>query len=218
MQTAIDTDLIEFEGWTMRVRSSQRPGRLLLLLHGYTGDENSMWVFARGLPAHYQIISPRAPLRAESAGFSWRVLHKMEIGRPSLDQLRSPAEALIRLVDAYQRSAGIDAAQFDVMGFSQGAVLSTVLAFQYPHRVGRVGILAGFVPGGLEELVSSRPLEGKAFFVTHGTKDETVPIDRARASMRLLEQAGAIVTYCEDEVGHKVSAGCLQALKNFFVD
>jgi predicted esterase len=32
----------------------------------------------------------------------------------------------------------------------------------------------------------------------------------------LLESAGADVTFCEDEVGHKVSAHCLHALEDFF--
>lgn len=218
MQTAIDTDLIEFENWTMRVRPSQAPKRLMVLIHGYTGDENSMWVFARDLSPHYWTIAPRAPHPSGKAGYSWRPLQGSDFGRPSLDQLRSPAEALIRLIDAYQASAGIEAEQFDAMGFSQGAVMCNVLAFLYPQRVRKVGILAGFIPSGLEPLVPSRPLEGKPIFVAHGTKDETVTVDRARISISLLEQAGAQVTYCEDEVGHKVSAGCLQALKSFFRD
>jgi predicted esterase len=33
-----------------------------------------------------------------------------------------------------------------------------------------------------------------------------------------LEQAGANVTYCEDEVGHKLSAACLRTLKDFLKD
>jgi predicted esterase len=61
-------------------------------------------------------------------------------------------------------------------------------------------------------------LEGKSFFVAHGTKDQTVPIERARAALTLLEQAGAQVTFCEDDVGHKVSVACLRALKDFFSD
>jgi phospholipase/carboxylesterase len=61
-------------------------------------------------------------------------------------------------------------------------------------------------------------LEGKPFFAAHGTRDETVTIDVARASMEILEQAGAKVTFCEDDVGHKVSAACLRALKSFFSD
>jgi phospholipase/carboxylesterase len=125
---------------------------------------------------------------------------------------------LIRLVDEYPASAGLEASLFDVMGFSQGAAMSSLLAFLYPERIRKVGILAGFVPGGLEELVAQRPLEGKPFFVVHGTKDQMVTIERARASIETLERAGAQVTYCEDEVGHKVSVTCLRALKKFFAD
>ena len=218
MQTLIETELIEFEGWTLRVLPSAKPKRLLLLIHGYTGDENSMWVFAQGLSPHYQIIAPRAPHSAGSGGFTWRPLHRLDFGNPSLDQLRPPAEALIRLVDAYQMSTGVDASVFDVMGFSQGAVMCNVLSFLFPHRIRKAGILAGFVPGGLEALIPDRPLEGKSFFVTHGTEDETVTIERARESIRLLEDAGAQVTFCEDDVGHKVSVRCLSALKNFFAE
>ncbi|MEO8358134.1 MAG: hypothetical protein ABI621_19695 [Chloroflexota bacterium] len=214
-----DTSLIEFNNWTLRIReAAHQPARLLLLIHGLTGDENSMWVFARNLPPQYWMVAPRAPHTAEQGGYTWREFPSSDFGRPTMDQLRPNAEALIRLVDEYSASAGIKANTFDVMGFSQGAAMSNVLAFRYPNRIRKVGILAGFVPGGLDELVAQRPLDGKPFFVAHGTKDEMVPVDRARASIEILEQAGARVTYCEDEVGHKVSVNCLRALKDFFID
>ncbi|MCI0549742.1 MAG: hypothetical protein L0287_02175 [Anaerolineae bacterium] len=219
MQTVPDTNLIQFEGWTLRIRESKDSApRLLLMIHGITGDENSMWVFARDLPAHYWIVAPRAPYTAEPGGYSWRPAQFGNLDGPSLEWLRQSAEALIRLVDAYSASVKIDASTFDVMGFSQGAAMSNVLAFLYPQRIRKTGILAGFVPRGLEELVSQRPLEGKPFFVAHGTKDEKVTVERARASIALLEQAGAKVTYCEDDVAHKVSVNCLRALKEFLSD
>ena len=219
MQTAPDTQLIQFEGWTLRIRESPGPSpRLLLLIHGLTGDENVMWVFARDLPAHYWIVAPRAPYTAQASGYSWRPPQFESLDGPSLEQLKQSAEALIRLVDAYTASVGIEASTFDVMGFSQGAAMSNVLAFLYPHRIRKTGILAGFVPSGLEELVPQRPLEGKLFFVAHGTKDERVAVELARSSIALLEQAGAKVTYCEDDVAHKVSLNCLRALKEFFAD
>ena len=213
--------LITFKDWTLRVRESSDPSpRLMLLIHGLTGDENSMWVFARNLSSAYWMVAPRAPYASQmqQGGYSWRTRDSDAEDRPSLEQLRSSAEALIHLADAYADSVGLKADVFDVMGFSQGAAMSSLLAFLYPERIRRVGILAGFVPGGLDVLVTQRPLEGKPFFVAHGTKDETVPIERARASIETLEQAGARVTFCEDEVGHKVSAGCLRALKDFFTD
>lgn len=215
-----NTSLIEFQNWTLRIRESASPSpRLLLLIHGLTGDENSMWVFARNLSSGYWMVAPRAPYPAEPSGYSWRErFDSSQFGRPTVEQLRGGAEGLIRLVDEYSASAGIDASIFDVMGFSQGAAMSNVLAFLYPQRIRKTGILAGFVPGGLDELISQRPLEGKPFFVTHGTKDDMVSIERARQSVMILEQAGAKVTYCEDEVGHKVSVNCLRALKDFLTD
>ncbi|HLF73329.1 MAG TPA: hypothetical protein VI524_03200 [Anaerolineales bacterium] len=214
-----NTSVVSFNGWTLRLRESTHPApRLLLLIHGLTGDENSMWVFGRGMPAHYWMIAPRAPHASGLSGYSWCPSQSGEEDRPGLETLEPAAEALIRLVDEYSASAGLDASRFDVMGFSQGAAVSSVLAFRHPDRIRKTGVLAGFVPQGLEGLVTQRPLEGKPFFVAHGTKDETVTVGRARASITLLEQAGAQVTYCEDEVGHKVSAACLRALQKFFAD
>jgi phospholipase/carboxylesterase len=211
-----NTSLIQFEDWTLRIREATgQPARLLLLIHGYTGDENSMWVFARDMPSHFWMVAPRAPHASETTGFSWRPLQPGTFGRPHLEDLLPAAEDLIRLVDAYQASAGIEAPDFDVMGFSQGAAMANILAFLYPERVRKIGILAGFVPSGLEEYTAKRPLEGKSVFVTHGTQDEMVPIDRARASMDILEQAGAEIVYCEDDVGHKVSLNCVRALRSY---
>jgi len=190
----------------------------MLMIHGLTGDENSMWVFARNLPANYWILAPRAPYTAEAGGYSWRLPQFENMDRVSLDLLRSAADALIGLVDEYSASVEIDATTCDVMGFSQGAAMSNVLAFLYPQRIRKTGILAGFVPSGLEELVTQRPLQGKPFFVTHGTRDDMVSVDIARTSVKILEQAGASVTYCEDDVAHKVSVNCLHALKDFFAD
>src|SRR5215212_2132059 len=200
-----NTSLILFKNSTLRIRESTHPSpRLMLLIHGLTGDENSMWVFARNLPSDYWMVAPRAlhPSQMEQGGYSWRSGLSEAEDRPSLEQLKPAAEALLRLVDEYAASVRLNASVFDVMGFSQGAAMCNLLALLYPRRVRKVGILAGFMPGGLEELISQRPLEGKPFFVAHGTKDETVTIERARASIEILEQAGAQVTFCEDDVGH----------------
>lgn len=226
MQTPMKTELIEFNGWTLRMRpaETQNP-RLLLMVHGLTGDENSMWVFARRFPADYCIIAPRAPHTAKPMGFSWRSnplsldeVQKDPTRRPSLDALRSSAEALMRFVDEYSAEVQVEAQQFDVIGFSQGGAMVSVLGLLYPERIRKMGILAGFVPAGLEEQIDARALDGKYIFVAHGTQDEMVPIDRARASMELFERAGASITYCEDEVGHKLSSTCLRALETYLAD
>ena len=153
MQTATNTELIEFNNWTLRVRASQSVNpRLLVLIHGWTGDENSMWVFARGISSDYWMIAPRAPhaLRAESSGFSWRPPQPETFGRPSLEALRPAADGLIRLIDEYSASVKVDALQFDLMGFSQGAAMVNLMGMLYPHRFRKMAVLAGFVPSVLE--------------------------------------------------------------------
>jgi phospholipase/carboxylesterase len=222
--TATDTELISFGDWTLRVRASQsKSPRLLVLLHGWTGDENSMWIFTRGFSPDYWMMAPRAPHAAEPGGFSWRPLQASALrqaqgstfGLPSLETLLPAADGLLKLIDEYSASVKLDALQFDLMGFSQGAAMVNLIGMLHPHRIRKMGVLAGFVPAGLEQLIPQKPLAGKMIFVAHGTQDQMIPVDRARASMELLEQAGAQITYCEDEVGHKLSANCLRALENY---
>ncbi len=217
--THFHADLVTFDSWTLRVHpAAETPARLLLLVHGWTGDENSMWVFARNFPPRYYMLAPRAPRAAEDKGYTWRAPRPGTHGAPTLEDFRPAAEALIRLVDAYAPTVRVDAAQFDVMGFSQGAAVTNALALFYPSRIRKAGVLAGFMPLESESVIAQRPLEGKPFFVAHGTQDELVTVDKARLSIEALERAGARVTYCEAEVGHKVSADCLRALEKFFAD
>lgn len=216
MQTAINTELINFKDWVLRVRpSASLDAKLLVMLHGWTGDENSMWVFTKRLSSKYWIIAPRAPYEAESKGFSWRPLHPETFGRPSLERLLPAAKGLIHLIDEYAASVKLEARQFDLMGFSQGGAMVNVMGMLYPERVNKMAVLAGFLPSGLEDALESQVLLGKNVFVAHGTQDELVPLERARASMEGLERAGAQLTFCEDEVGHKLSSNCLRALEAY---
>jgi phospholipase/carboxylesterase len=216
VQTATDADPVSFGDWTLRARPSQSANpRLLILLHGWTGDENSMWIFTRGLSPDYWMIAPRAPHAADPSGFSWRPIQTSAFGWPSLETLLPAADRLIKLIDEYSASVKLDALQFDLVGFSQGAAMANVMGMLHPNRIRKMGVLAGFVPAGLEGLIAQKPLVGKNIFVAHGTQDQMISIDRARASIELLEQAGAQITYCEDEVGHKLSKNCLRSLENY---
>ena len=191
---------------------------MLLLLHGWTGDENSLWVFVRNFPEDYNILAPRGPHPSNqpAGGFSWRPIRSDNLGWPSLDDLRPAAESLISLMDGYSADKNLDASQFDVMGFSQGAALTNTITLLHPERIRRVGILAGFVPANAEQIIERKPLKDKAIFIAHGRLDETVKIETARQSVKLLEMAGANTTFCVDEVGHKVGAHCLRELEGFF--
>jgi phospholipase/carboxylesterase len=215
--TPIDARLLTFENWTLRLRAgTENPAPLLLLLHGWTGDENSMGLFVHSLPARYTILAPRAPFTAPEGGYTWREIGTGSWGFPSLEELKPAAEALVALVDALPDLVDVDRTRFDLIGFSQGAALSYVLALNHPDRVRTIAALSGFLPEGAERLLQGRLLEGKKIFVAHGTTDKMVPVERARQAAKMLEGSGVRVSYCESDAGHKVSKDCLKGLEAYF--
>jgi len=215
--TPIEPKLHTFKDWTFRLKSASSGSvRLFLLLHGWKGDENSMWIFSRNLPEHYTFLAPRGLYADPGGGYSWRKIVPGTWGFPSLDNLRPAADALIQFVDEWSILTGIDASRVTVAGFSQGAALTYTLALLYPERIHTFAALSGFLPNGAQFLLEARSLAGKRVFVAHGRADDMVPVERAREAVRMLEVSGVDVDYCESDAGHKVSRDCVRGVEAFF--
>lgn len=189
------------------------PLPIILLLHGWTGDENSMWIFSRHLPPNHILVAPRGLYSSPLGGFSWNL--DQTKGWPSVNDFSSAIETLDHLLDE-ENFHNADFSQVSLVGFSQGASLAYAYIIQYPSKFLRFVGLSGFLPEDIEGLLTNRPLEGKQGYITHGTQDHLVPVDKARKAVKLLESAGAKVTYCEDDVGHKLSLDCFIGMENFF--
>lgn len=189
--------------------------RLMFLLHGWTGDENSMLVFAGKLPPASWLVALRGQYPAPQGGYSWHVPTARR-DWPHLDDFRPAVESLLNLITP-ENFPSAELEQIDLVGFSQGAALAYTLAILYPARVRAVAGLAGFLPDGVATFLGSdKPLQGKPVFVTHGSQDVIVPVEMARRGVEFLQQAGAEVRYCEDDVGHKLSAYCFASLEAFW--
>jgi phospholipase/carboxylesterase len=221
----IKTDgVLAFEQWTVRYHLPDGDGShpVLLLIHGWTGDENVMWIFTPHLSPRYLILAPRGLHKAADGGYGWEP--HLHLGWPQISDFRPSVDALLTLLDRLKTGvdglpsaiAGSDFSSLNIMGFSQGAALVYTLALLHPERIQRLAGLAGFIPEDASHLVDRRPLSGKQVFVAHGQRDERVPVEKARTSVRILEEAGASVTYCEEDVGHKLSVSCFHALEKFF--
>ena len=216
MQTGNEPYLIEDQGWVVKVQPPKQPERprVLLLLHGWTGDESVMWIFTRNLPANTWLFAPRGQVISPEGGYGW-LEHELAAGWPTLDQFAGPAAALINAFHAWKAEAGAPQDPFDVMGFSQGAAMAYALGAIYPQQVSRVIALAGFMPRETGESAKYAAYKGKKVYMAHGTADKTVPVRCAQDAVQTLQQHGAQVTYCESEVGHKLSAACLRGLETF---
>jgi phospholipase/carboxylesterase len=197
------TDIIPAaSGLLYRVRRGRPRGPLIIMLHGLSGDENVMWIFDHALPGDATVIAPRALYASGCGGASWA----RSVVRDELDDvdfgeaLKVLARFMAEVIELYQ----IDPQRVILMGFSQGAALSYAYSLLYPESLRGVIALAGFLPtrAPAEAQAASLP----AYLILHGTHDEAVPIDRARAARSVLESRGASVEYHEHRVGHKVSA------------
>jgi len=176
----IKLQTIQIDDWVLRCRLpiDDAPHPIILLLHGWTGDENTMWVFAPHLPADVILIAPRAPHPASQGGYSWRIFEPGQ-PRPTIDDFRPAADALMALITAWPLSFPGISDDLRLIGFSQGAALAFTFAILHPERVRACASLAGFIP-------------------------------------QLLQGAGADITYCEADVGHKLSLDCFRGLDVFF--
>ncbi len=213
-----DLQDLNIDGWTLKVRqpAGDGPHQVILLIHGWTGDEHSMWVFAPRLPKNALLIAPRAPYPSnhpQIAGYSW--VQERADGFSSLDMF-APAvagfESLLAKLPGHFPQA--DFARFGMAGFSQGSAFSVAYAVQNAARVERLAMLAGFLPEASQAALPA--LSGLPVFIAHGTQDQTVPLARAQAAREQLAGAGAEVRYCESEVGHKLGANCVAELAVFF--
>jgi phospholipase/carboxylesterase len=223
--TASEPNTTFESGWVVRIQpptSQAETGeetataspRNLLLLHGWTGNETVMWIFTHNLPPNTWIFSPRGPVAAPEGGYGW-VPRVEENAWPALSDFEEIARALM---GAYRHWSGRNQTQYlplDVMGFSQGAAMAYALATFYPRQIDRLVALAGFLPTDGQPPGRYSALNGKKIYIAHGTQDDTVPVQMAHEAVQVLQEAGAQVTYCESNVGHKLGVECLRGLREF---
>jgi phospholipase/carboxylesterase len=187
--------------------NTKEPLPALVLVHGWLGDENSMWAFSPAFPASTFVVSVRAPFAVEN-GNGWTIAGDEESFDRGLDALH---DFIIQLPYVYP----VDANKITIMGFSQGAAMCYALTLKEPPLVRAIAALAGFVPPQARQWIAPDRLSGKPIFIAHGIQDPTVSIDEARTARDLMQQCDADVTYHESQSTHKLSAQAMRELKTW---
>lgn len=183
------------------------------MLHGWTGDEYSMDVFLRAIPANFRVLSPRGPVQAPEHGYGW-VSFRPGVAAP-LPDYQLTAAKLNSALDRWISQHTLPNTRLTLIGFSQGAAMALTFALTYPERVERVACLSGFLPQTDLPGPGEFSLDGLRVFISHGAQDKIIPVENARKTASWFKAAGARVTTCESEVGHRLSASCHRGLKEF---
>lgn len=204
----------ELDGRPHRIRVPKGPGPhpTLIMVHGWEGDEDSTWIFARTIGAQWLVASPRAPFEL-MRGYGWYRFGST--GRTDPETFQVGLETLARYVAALETKYPVDRARLVLLGFSQGGAMA--YAYGLTHVVGGIVSLGGYIPGTAPKPLP--PLNGMPVLIIHGEQDETIAVEIARKNRDQLTAAGAEVTYLEEGgMGHRVGAEGMRLLTGWLAD
>lgn len=216
----------ENEGTALNLTHMVRPamerdkagGRVpgLVLLHGRGANEEDLMGLEGALDPRFTIVSARAPFRL-GPGYAWYVM--TQVGQPDDASMRTSMEELRAFLTALPEAYGVDPRRLYLLGFSQGAIVSSALAMLMPERIAGVVMHSGYVAAEHTKLdLNPDGLAGKPFFVAHGKYDDIIPVTWGRDGQEYLEAAGADVIYKEYPIGHSISEESLYDLSEWLTE
>jgi phospholipase/carboxylesterase len=180
----------------------------IVMLHGLSGDEKVMWVLEAVLPKGGLVASPRGLYPLPDGGYRWKA--RSAGYRSSVSDFVPAVKALVRTVEDLEQRTGMDRRRLVLLGFSQGAGVAFAAAALSALRPAALVALAGYLPEG-----DVRSLAGLQVYWGHGLRDDMIPIERARSGVERLREVGAVVNFCETDVGHKLGVECARDLRTW---
>jgi len=206
------------------IRPSSLTGKkppVLFMLHGYGSNEEDLFSFAPELPEKLCIISIRAPYILQPYGYAWYAINfDDEKGKWSDDeQAIESRDKIINFIDEACSTYGLDESNVNLLGFSQGTILSYAVALSYPENVKNIIALSGYINEGiLLDNYKDNNFDNLNFYCSHGDMDQVIPVDWARKSPELLESLGIKYKYEEYPTGHGVVQQNFYSLKKWISD
>ena len=201
--------------YTAHVPPGEGPFPSLLVLHGWGASAHDLIGLAPILNAgRALVLSPQGPVVFPIAegvpGYGWFDLTRG--GPPEPGEIKQAADAVDRFLTAAAERYPIDPRKQVLLGFSQGGVVAYELALRDPSRYAGLVALSSWLPEELVTGAGAPRLENLPVFVTHGTQDPMIPVDRGRESRERLTALGAILTYREYEMQHEIRPEALRDL------
>ncbi|GGE30250.1 alpha/beta hydrolase [Psychroflexus planctonicus] len=204
----------------IRPSSLTEKAPLLLLLHGYGSDENDLFSFASELPKEYIVVSAKAPHSLQPYGNAWYAINFDAAGDKFSDteQAIKSRERIMQFIDELIDAYPIDEKDINLLGFSQGTILSFAAALSYPEKFNKIIGLSGYIDKNM--LVNGFDIKDFSHlkvYNSHGSQDQVIPVDWARNNQEILNELNIEFKYEEFPVGHGVAPQNFASLMKWLV-
>ncbi len=194
---------------------NEGPYKTVVMLHGRSGSENVMWIFARTVPPDWLVVAPRGIKDDSAGGYAWHPRRRDHW--PSLKEFDEASAAVHQFIRALPQLYDADPDHIYLMGFSQGAATAYATAIRYPGIVQGIAGLVGFVPTECDAALETSPLKDLPIFMAVGKKDPLIPLSRTSGCAQVLTMAGTHLEYHEYDTGHKLNAEGFQDLTRWWL-
>ncbi|PRP66719.1 alpha/beta hydrolase [Nonlabens agnitus] len=193
--------------------ANRKNAPLLILVHGYGSNEQDLFSFAPQMDAGIHIVSVRAPYELPPYGAAWYAIdYTADKGKFSdLNQARQSIQLLKKFVGEVKDRYDVDANSINMLGFSQGAILSMAMALSEPSIFKNVVAMSGYLNEDLVvdmDRLESRFRESELttnFFISHGTMDQVIPFSWAMQAQPVMERLDVDYVFKQYPMGHGVS-------------
>jgi len=242
---AMNVETMELGGLKCHVVDTLNPGATpsmaVVLCHGFGAPGTDLVAlgpeliqYDPQLAASVRFYFPEAPLSLDELGmYGGRAWWPLNIERMAAavengdvrhlrtetpDGLDSARNLLTSFVNEVCETAGIDAAQVVLGGFSQGSMLATDVALSLPQRLAGLCVLSGTLlcEDRWRELAARRgPLP---VLQSHGRQDPLLPFVAAESLRDLLVEGGLPVEFLPFDGMHTISADALERFAKFLIE
>jgi phospholipase/carboxylesterase len=205
---------------TAHIPAGDGPHPTVVALHGWGASAHDLLGLAPFLHRGEALVlcpqgSVRVPIGPGLEGYGWFPITGG--APPDASALRRGSDAVAGFLEEARARYPMDPRKLVLLGFSQGGVLAYDLALREPGRYAGLVALSSWLPAPL--LPRRQPEhEGFPTFVTHGTEDPMIPVQRGRESREALLSLGVNLTYREYEMGHEIRPEALRDLVDWLDD
>lgn len=198
---------------------SQSKPPLIIMIHGFGANKDDLFSFANMLNPKYLKIAAQAPYEVYMPGS--RAWYNLYVNGNEYQPNNEEAQKSIDLLKIFiiELKSTFNISEVNLLGFSQGAILSYALSLSEPKKYNKVFALSGYVDADLIQLPDNKyDLDNLELFISHGSYDDVIPFQKAKSSYVFLDNNKIKYQAKEYPMAHGINEECLNDIMKILND